>query len=252
MRRLASVASPKRPLFSPKARRRRLIEEGIMCFFLPLLMLPLLYIVQGHRYDILEGLGPLMADMNTWPSSVLRYLTTVLIALGSFVYAGERPENHLSPCPAYRFGSADRQGLAVYWFFKSRSQFRSILSGSGLTTGRYFRLAALAMSDSVISLFLTLFNFLVRIVVYHTGWTPYVSWAWVHDNFDLISQYPEEARPNDNFAILQIAVPFYTVCIYAIVFFAFFGFGEEAIAEYLKLWASLRNWGNPSGATKIE
>lgn len=89
MRRLASVASPKRPLFSPKARRRRLIEEGIMCFFLPLLMLPLLYIVQGHRYDVLEGLGPLLADMNTWPSSVLRYLTTVLIALCSFVYAGK-------------------------------------------------------------------------------------------------------------------------------------------------------------------
>lgn len=138
----------------------------------------------------------------------------------------------------------------MYRFFKSRSQFRSILSGSGLTTGRYFRLAALALSDSVISLFGTLFNFLVRIVVYQTGWKSYDSWAVVHENFDLISQYPEEARPNGNFAILQIAVPFYTACIYAIVFFAFFGFGEEAISEYLRAWSLLKSWGWSKGDTR--
>ena len=65
-------------------------EEAVLCFVIPLVMLPLLYIVQGHRYQLIESLGPGGVPLYpAWPSIIVAYVTPSLIALIALVYAGE-------------------------------------------------------------------------------------------------------------------------------------------------------------------
>jgi len=110
-----------------------------------------------------------------------------------------------------------------------------VLSGSGLTTGRYLRLLGLAVGDSFLCIFITHFSLLARLIHYSASIKPVRSWESVHHNFSLISQLPEESQ-DGFFSITVIAVPFYIGPLYSIVFFIFFGFGEETVAEYVAMW----------------
>lgn len=136
--------------------------------------------------------------------------------------------------------------LAIRWFLVRRLQFRSILanSESNLSVGRYLRLIALAVADVAI----LIFNATVALTTTFTGIAsfreaavqPYTSFAAVHKSFGQISQFPEIMyTPTANIAQ---TIGFYVLPLYSITFFIFFGFGEEAIAEYMRLEARLRAW----------
>lgn len=125
------------------------------------------------------------------------------------------------------------------WFFVRRAQFRSILSGSGLTTGVYLRILGLAISDSVLVVFGTLFNLLGPFFSYGAAIQPTRSWDNIHSNFNLISQAPEESQ--EPFVIIVTSVvPFYVGVLYAMCVFAFFSFGEEAVSQYLEIWKFIK------------
>lgn len=89
MRRLAMVASRRLQPVDPKARLRKKLLEVFLCAICPLLLLPLHYVFQGHRYDILENLGPVVPDFLTWPTIVVRYMLPVLLCLASLAYASK-------------------------------------------------------------------------------------------------------------------------------------------------------------------
>jgi hypothetical protein len=53
-------------------------------------MLPILYVVQGHRYRLIESLGPGGVPVHfSWPGLVVAYIVPSVIALASLIYAGE-------------------------------------------------------------------------------------------------------------------------------------------------------------------
>lgn len=99
------------------------------------------------------------------------------------------------------------------------------------------RLAGLAVVDCLLCLFATLFQLIGRFLVYHESIRPYKNWRFVHSNFSLISQFPEEAHSS---VAVQIVVPLYTKYLYAFFFFAFFGSGEEAIKVYFNTWRKVK------------
>ncbi|BEJ13867.1 hypothetical protein CspHIS471_0310410 [Cutaneotrichosporon sp. HIS471] len=211
MRRLASVASPKRNLVLDQPRKRyRYVEELFLCVVCPLIMLPVNYTVQGHRYDIAETWGPMIPSVSTWPTLAIRFILPTLIACASLFYAA----------------------LSIRWFFVRRAQFRSILSGSGLTTGVYLRLLGLAVTDSILLMFATVFNILFLLVGHPGELQPTASWDHIHSNFGLVSQFPEEFFNGAT----TLDVPFYLSVLYAMSVFAFFSFGEDAVGQYLKAW----------------
>ncbi|KAL7424338.1 a-factor receptor [Cryptotrichosporon argae] len=176
-------------------------------------MMPILYIVQGHRFDIYESIGCGIPDLAVWPSILLRDILPLVIAMASLVYAA----------------------LAMRWFLIRRLQFRSILAAynSGLTTSRYLRLIALAVTDICLLLFTSLFSLIWRFTKFGEYIQSYGSWAQVHANFSLISQSPESAQVAN--WVYYVVVSFYAAPLYSIVFFMFFGFGEEAITEYVAI-----------------
>ncbi|BEI90712.1 uncharacterized protein CcaverHIS019_0307820 [Cutaneotrichosporon cavernicola] len=122
--------------------------------------------------------------------------------------------------------------LSIHWFFVRRAQFRSILSGSGLTTGVYLRLLGLAVTDSILLMFATVFNILFLLVGHPGELQPTASWDRTHSNFGLVSQFPEEFFNGAT----TLDVPFYLSVLYAMSVFAFFSFGEDAVGQYLNVW----------------
>ncbi|WWD07988.1 hypothetical protein V865_006098 [Kwoniella europaea PYCC6329] len=148
------------------------------------------------------------------PGVIIRFVIPGTIAVASLVFAV----------------------LAVRWFLIRRLQFQTILaaSDSGLSVGRYLRLIALAVTDSTVLLAYAIYN---ATSSSDSPLMPYKSWAAVHLNFSQYSQYPEELIGSVYSAfVANVYAPF----LYSIIFFTFFGFGEEAIIEYLAVAAYIR------------
>ena len=126
--------------------------------------------------------------------------------------------------------------LAFRWFILRRLQFKAVLNASrtGLNTGRYLRLIALAVTDISLVLFATLFILISSVKV--NGISPF-SWHAVHIEFATISQYPEDLLLG---AYSTYATTVYLYPVYSFSFFVFFGFGEEAIQEYMARWSQLQ------------
>ncbi|RXK42208.1 hypothetical protein M231_00566 [Tremella mesenterica] len=213
MRRLESVASTKRAVITARERTSRLWQEGLLCIVFPVVMLPVIYLVQGHRYNIVESLGPSPVPVFlSWPGILVFYVTPVVIGLAALVYAA----------------------LAIRWFLIRRLQFRSILASadSNLTVARFFRLIALAITDiTVITVEIALQLGLALSTP--NSFRKYTSFRDVHTDFGLISQFPAETltwKPHTGFV-----VAFYTCPIYSIIFFAFFGLGDEALNDYIRV-----------------
>jgi hypothetical protein len=68
---------------------------------------------------------------------------------------------------------------------------------------------------------------------------PYTSWEIVHADFSVVSQMPEALNTPINY--ITNVVSFYAGPLYSIVFFAFFGLGEEAISEYAAMWLRIQS-----------
>jgi len=90
MRKLEAVASTRHTIMTAASRKRSRWEEVILCIVFPLAMLPLLYVVQGHRYRLIESLGPGGVPVHfSWPGLVVAYIVPSIVALISLVYAGK-------------------------------------------------------------------------------------------------------------------------------------------------------------------
>lgn len=89
MRKLAAVASTRSCVVTATQRKRMLWGEGVACIGLPVLTLPIFYVLQGHRYNILESDGCEMALYPSWPGYVMRFFLPIMVALGALIYASE-------------------------------------------------------------------------------------------------------------------------------------------------------------------
>lgn len=212
MRRLESVASTRQPVVSSKHRTRRVWQEIAICIAFPILMLPIVYLVQRYRYNIVESIGPgSLPIYPSWPGVLVGYAVPLAITVASLIYA----------C------------LAIRWFLVRRLQFRHILASgdSNLTASRFFRLMALAATDAVIGLSVTSARLGLQLAA--GGFRANTSFKNVHLDFSVISQYPLTAiLTTHDFVSFMASVYIYP--IYAFIFFAYFGLGEEALADYIQ------------------
>ncbi len=64
-------------------------SEAALCIAFPIAMLPILYVVQGHRYDIIESIGCSIPTYFSWPGVTVRFLVPMAISLAAIGYAGK-------------------------------------------------------------------------------------------------------------------------------------------------------------------
>ncbi|CAL1697592.1 unnamed protein product [Somion occarium] len=203
---LERVASIRMVQITAEDKRRRMIIDLLICWGMPFVYMGLWYIVQGHRFDIVENFGCRGEDYVSVPQFCLVWLPPIFLALGTFVFAG----------------------LSFMHFFRRRASFaRHLASSSGLNPSRYLRL----MSMSVVEMFWSLI--VVGITCwfnYRTGMRPWTNWDDVHFNFSRIDRYPTAIIPQASLKWTYFV--WWTLPISTYIFVLFFAFGQDAMKEY--------------------
>ncbi|KAG2040962.1 GPCR fungal pheromone mating factor [Suillus americanus] len=204
---LERVAAIRHPSNTHSEKRYRQIMECALCFGVPLMYMALHYIVQGHRFDIIEGFGCRPTVYVSIASIFLIWVPPLVFSLGAGIFAA----------------------TAFSHFWKRRATFAKHLkkSDSALTTGRYFRLMSMAIVEMFFGLLVTSLNMWWTM---RPGLRPWISWKNVHSNWLEVAYFPLAIIPPTELAwtfALWFMIP-----IASIFFFLFFAFGQDALKEY--------------------
>ncbi|KDR78094.1 hypothetical protein GALMADRAFT_118997 [Galerina marginata CBS 339.88] len=218
---LEQVASVRLARTSISDKRRRQLFEAGMCIGLPIIFMALHYVVQGHRFDIIEGYGCRPTTYFSIPAIFIVWIPPILLSIAAIVYAG----------------------LALRHFMARRLTFAAHLdaSSSALTTSRYLRLMTMAALQMVWSITVT--SYALWFTVIAVPIRPWTTWSDVHSDWLRVDLYPDAFTPDQvkrSFYVLWWLVPISTF-----LFIAFFAFGKDAIDEYKKcfLWIRVKALG---------
>ncbi|KAJ6470316.1 putative transmembrane pheromone receptor [Mycena sanguinolenta] len=208
-RRLYKIASCQNGSVTQADKRRAVLVDLAIGLGIPFLQMPLQFIVQGHRFNIVENIGCYPTTYNVALAYPLGYLWPNIINVASGCYAI----------------------LTLRAFLQRRAQFSQFLSlNSGLTTTRYFRLMALASVELFISL--PIVTYALYLNISHSPIEPWISWSNVHADFSTVLQVPAIIWRADRHSQASVELTRWTGVIGALVFFAFFGFAAEARKHY--------------------
>jgi pheromone a factor receptor len=122
-------------------------------------------------------------------------------------------------------------GLSLQAFWMRRVQLNDMLSKtSSMTIGRYVRMILLSLCEMICTI--PLGAYCMYFNTHRVPLVPYVSWANIHYDFNRAELVPAVEWKSDR--SFQISVELnrwiYPVC--AFLFFALFGFSEEARKNY--------------------
>jgi pheromone a factor receptor len=216
-------------------KHRRMLFDLAMCWGLPFISMalrafllvhhPLVssklflpfadYVVQGHRFDIIQDFGCRPATYISVAAICLIWVPQLIVVVLTLGFAS----------------------AALYHFFRRRLTFARHLqdSNSALTPSRYFRLMAMAIVQMFWATFLTVTNMWLTC---RGGLRPWISWADVHSNFGRVGVFPRLFIPQEQWAWTYFI--FWTLPITAVMFFSFFAFGQDAMKEYKACFGTAR------------
>ena len=106
----------------------------------------------------------------------------------------------------------------------------------GLSRGRYFRLMALSATEILGTIPLGTY-FIVSNAT--AGVRPWGSWAEVHRNYSEVIQVPSNVWKNDPQFAAGVEIFRWSLVACAFIFFAFFGFADEACQHYRRVYTSI-------------
>ncbi|KAJ3917200.1 pheromone receptor [Lentinula edodes] len=214
VRRLYGIAAIRTASIGYAEKRRAIIIDSLICGLWPMIYLALQYIVQGHRFNIYEDIGCMPALYNTIPTYFITYSWTLLFGVASAIYCT----------------------LSLHAFAQRRLEFAQFMStNKTLSVGRYFRLMALAMTEMLCTIPLSIF--LIWLSATHSPISPWISIANTHINFSRVEQFPSVIYKADPVFFMGIQFTRWASVACAFIFFGFFGFAEEARRHYT-MWLS--------------
>lgn len=158
-------------LFETPAKRRRRIVFDVLCIFgLPLIQLPLHYVVQYNRYSIIAIYGCVDLLDNSWPRIVLLSMWPMLIGLLNCYYSRKSFRTTLS----FIVTNAKFAVLTIFRLRKHRGRLSSTLSrtGSGLDARKFLKLFAMTSVVLIIYLPVICYFFYTNIP------NPFVAYSW--------------------------------------------------------------------------
>ncbi|VDB95388.1 unnamed protein product [Peniophora sp. CBMAI 1063] len=202
---MEQIASVRSVLTTHKSRRRRQYYEAAACVLFPCVFVALHYIVEGHRFDILEDFGCRPSTYTSWPAIILVWTLPLALAIASLGFAG----------------------ASLAHFMRRRISFAHHLQHrSALTTTKYMRLIMMSVVLMTWTVAVTAFTLYYNV----PSIRPWTNWADVHSDFGRVDQYPLAFLPETT--IRGQIVLWWFVPISAWIFIAFFAFGQEAMDQY--------------------
>ncbi|KAI0276043.1 pheromone A receptor-domain-containing protein [Russula aff. rugulosa BPL654] len=215
-RRLYKIATMKSVTVTASEKRRGIMVDLLIGVGIPILQVIGEYIISYRSYNIFEDIGPVYDIASVYEAIPLFFLWPLVIGCVSFVYCS----------------------LTIYTLLKRERQFSQIMSSNrNLNRGRYYRLMALSFVEICCTIPLSsylLYRFVKEDPV------PWKSWSATHDgkHFNEVFQVPSSVWMAYPFFRFSLECRFfYVLC--AFVFFAFFGFADEAREHYRLAFKSL-------------
>ncbi|KAF9221758.1 fungal pheromone STE3G-protein-coupled receptor [Gyrodon lividus] len=204
---LERISSVRQVKTTQSDKRRRQVVDLVFCFGVPVAYMAVHYVVQGHRFDIVEGFGCRPAIYESIASIFLMWIPPLLFSIGGCILAA----------------------IAFVHFWQRRATFTKHLqnSNSTLTTSRYFRLMTMAILEMIFGVLVISIDMWFSL---RGGLRPWISWQNVHSNFLEIAYFPLVFLPKTTLSwtfALWVEIP-----IASVFFFGFFAFGQEARKEY--------------------
>jgi pheromone a factor receptor len=127
--------------------------------------------------------------------------------------------------------------MAIHAFYKHVHQFKQLMSANrNLNCGFYFRLMAISVVEIIGTI-----PFGTYWIVFHArnGLGPWKSWAYQHADYSHIPQIPASIWKDDHHLVVALELTRWSLVVCAFIFFAFFGFAEEARQHYRFIYTSL-------------
>jgi pheromone a factor receptor len=127
--------------------------------------------------------------------------------------------------------------MTIYTFYKRESQFNQYVSSSsyGPSRGRYFRLMALSGIEILGTI--PIGTYLI-VHAAKLGVRPY-SWTDTHRHYSVVRQFAGFVWKNDPPLAVVVEMFRWLHVACAFIFFAFFGFADEARQHYRRAYTSL-------------
>ncbi|TEB23044.1 putative transmembrane pheromone receptor [Coprinellus micaceus] len=231
-RRLYTLTAVKTVAITSGDKRRMVLIDLLIAVVVPVIIMVLHYVVQGHRFDILAQVGCYPVVYNSIPAYFLYFMWPLVLGVISFVYSA----------------------LTLQFFWLRRAQFTSLFShSSGITASRYLRLMLLAIADMLCTVPLGIFT--LYFGVNDGRLRPWISWENTHYNFSRVVLVPAVFwRHDPNFEV-SVELTRWLPVVCGFIFFALFGFAAEAKKVYTTiLWGVATRLGferNPEARRKV-
>jgi hypothetical protein len=122
-------------------------------------------------------------------------------------------------------------------FYKRHRQFKEITSSNpGLSRSRYIRLMVISSTEMFITIPLGTYY-----IVYNakSGVLPWKSWADTHSHYSVVLQIAGFIWKNDPAAVTGLELFRWSLIFCSFIFFAFFGFADEARQHYRRVYTTL-------------
>lgn len=179
------------------------------------------FFVQGHRFNIFEQVGCFPAVYNVTLAYPFIYMWPPMFGAISMVYCF----------------------LTIKSFLKRRREMGHFLRNySKLTTSRYFRLMALSMMDTALTIPLSIFVIWVNTT--ESQVQPWLGLADAHFGFSRVDQIPAVLWRTSRWTVITMDMDRWFIVICAFIFFFFFGLAEESFRHYTQAyWRVMRIFG---------
>ncbi|KAI9571968.1 STE3-domain-containing protein [Boletus coccyginus] len=208
-RRLYQIASIQSVTKTRAQKRRDVIVDLSIGIGLPVIVMILHIVVQAYRFFIFEEVGCYPSTWNTYLTYPLYYTWPIVIGLVSATYC---------------IGTI--RELAI-----RRAQFKEFLAANkNLSSGRYFRLMGLAGIEILCTVPLASYSIYLNLTT--STVRAYVSWDYAHSEFNVVEQVPAAEWQADPVNVVSVELSRWFVVLCAVIFFAFFGFADEAKRNY--------------------
>ncbi|KAF9522218.1 GPCR fungal pheromone mating factor [Crepidotus variabilis] len=213
-RRIYSLVSGSSKAYNDK--RRMIMIDLSICLGFPVIIMILHYVVQDHRFDILEDVGCQAVTYNTPLAYVLVHMWPVVFGVISLIYSA----------------------LTFRVFYLRRSEFnRFNESRTSINLKRYSRLGIFACLDVVCTVPLGIYSIYAgpRSSTLHQ----WVSWDETHANFSRIRFIPTSEWRNDPAVHFSVELMRWLHVFCALLFFVAFGLTADARQYYRGLFSRI-------------
>jgi len=197
------------------------------------------YIVQGHRFNIIEDVGCWPAIYITALTIPLLFIWPICISIVSIPYCGT-----YEPFGQGRAIMTSPAVLSCLSFSRRRAEFQQYIATNepGLNVDRYLRLMALACMEIVLVLPLNLLSIIANLK--NSPLQPWVSWEYVHYDFSRVAYIYRWVMESNHAYWIEFTVSRWAIPLSGYLFFIFFGLSIEARKDYARVYGRIQSYFN--------